>query len=395
MRILLINTYYYPEIIGGAEISVKKLAEGLVLKGHDVFVIANGKNKIEEINKVKIYRLPFVKFNNIKVVGNIYRKISSINNIFFKSSLKNLVKEIKPDVIHVNNLYYISPIIWSIGKQINIPIIQTIRDYYLTCPKSTLLCDGEKCNTKMSICKLYNYLNKIKFKDVDIITAPSNFTLNLFKNENLIDEKKSICIYNSIDILKEDEKIISIRKERKNNLNFKLVYLGALVKHKGIRELIDVFNDIKVNNIELHIAGDGEEKDFVEKHSLSDKRIKYHGKLNEKEVQKLLQNSDILIAPSIWYEPFGRVIIDAYKFGLPVIASNLGGLSEIVRNEETGLLINVKNKNEFIEAIYKMLNKEKIFQMSMNSLTFVKNFDISKQIDKFEEVYLALKNKLR
>jgi len=119
-----------------------------------------------------------------------------------------------------------------------------------------------------------------------------------------------------------------------------------------------------------------------------DKRIKYHGFLNENELKGLLCMSDFLVIPSLWEEPFGRVIIDAYKSCIPVIGSNIGGIPELIINNQTGFLIEQGNCDELAEKI-ELLEKNRDININMYNyiIDMIKNFDIENQIIKFTNCY--------
>lgn len=393
MKILLVNSYYYPDIRGGAEISVQKLAENLSSKGHEVFILCSGENKKEVINAVNILRIPFnrgEKFNGL--TKRVTFKLLSMRNVSYNKSVKREIQMIKPDLIHCNNIYNISTSVWNIGKELGIPIIQTLRDYFLLCHKSTLLCGGKVCQNNRKICSIYKTIRKKQFEKIDFVTAPSEFTLRTFIENGMFDSNKSKVIYNAIDesTYKMDE-IISIRNKRSESEKIQFCFLGSLVEHKGVKLLVE---NLKSNDkIELHIAGDGELRSYVQKEELASNSIKYHGKLSEKEVEKLLMKCDVLIVPSLWNEPFGRVVIDAYKFGMPVIASNLGGLPEIIEVNKTGIIFDPMMPNSLIECIEKMSSRKVINKMVPNCIEKVKEYSINKQIEKFEELYIKVVNK--
>ena len=139
MKILIVNTYYYPNMIGGTEQSIKLLAQGLREKGHDIYVLTGDKQdkQCEEIDGIKVIRLDLSNKSNI--AQKLLRKALEINNIRIKNTISNILDEIKPDVIHTNNLFYISPIVWKLANERNIKIVHTLRDYWGLCPKTTLL----------------------------------------------------------------------------------------------------------------------------------------------------------------------------------------------------------------------------------------------------------------
>lgn len=394
VKVCLINTYYYPDIMGGTEISVKKLAEGLAELGNDVSVICTGKNNIsEKINNVIVHRIRVnnlytpIEHKEVSKLKKVAYRILDINNVFNKKILKDKIKHINPDIVHVNNIYGLSIVIWDVLEELKIPVIHTLRDYYLICPKVSLLKSGKVCNNPNFLCKLYSKYNKRVFQIDTCVTAPSKFTLKLFDNLGYLRETDNKVIYNAIDFDEKNvEKILNEKKIR-NNKKIKFVYLGGLEEHKGIIWLLDSFKEVNNENIELNIAGKGILKQMVLKAAEQDKRVKYHDFLTEEELNKLLYNSDILVVPSIWYEPFGRVVIDAYKNVMPVIGSDIGGISEIIDNDKTGLLIKPNSKEELINALNYFTDRKNISNKLDNCFNKLKNYSIDKQVKEFENLY--------
>ncbi len=105
-----------------------------------------------------------------------------------------------------------------------------------------------------------------------------------------------------------------------------------------------------------------------------------------------MKESDVLIIPSRWPEPFGRVILDAYKYCMPVIGTNMGGIPEIVDQNKTGILINNNNlENELEKAIIYFSKKKNILNNMINIESKLNDFNICIQVEKFTEVYKRIK----
>ena len=137
MKILFIHSYYYPEVYGGAEYSVKKLAEELVKNGHQCYVYCTGERDFEEtINGVIIFRRKGAVRSRIDKLGAIKRPIHFIGEIYspnVSSQLNRILDACKPDIVHTNCLYYLSSNVWRVAYRRGIPIVQTIRDYFFIC----------------------------------------------------------------------------------------------------------------------------------------------------------------------------------------------------------------------------------------------------------------------
>lgn len=407
MKILLVNTYYYPEIMGGAEISVQKLSEQLVTMGHDVHILCSGsENSEEKINGVNVIRRKpkngvrnkdIYKLNKAeKICYSIFNRLGILNlvdqfNILNYRMFYKIIFDIKPDIIHTNGLYEITNSIWLAARMAGVPIIHTFRDYYLACKFATFRNPKTQasCCESSFICNFRRKTNKFLIKLVDATTAPSQLTIEKFQSLNYLNNINSAVIPNAIDF--DTKKIVQIRNSREEhfllNGSTSFVFLGTLADHKGLKWLIRSFHNIDDEKISLHIAGKGYLEPWVKKYVERDSRIIFHGFLNERDIGSLLDKCDVLICPSIWEEPFGRVILDAYKNVMPVIASNLGGLPEIITNN-TGILITPNSEKELIDAIKNYSeNRYRILNSYGHIVDYLNDFSVEIQAERFLEQY--------
>lgn len=382
MRVLIINEYYYPNMIGGTENSVKLLAEGLVKNGHEVAVVCGNNEealRVDTINGVKVYKINLKKYllphiNKLNLKDKIINKLIEINNPFIKKDLVYILNEYKPDVVHTNNLYGFSSYVWNIVKDHDIPIVHTLRDYELLAPIKQLP-------------RLSSVLGKERTKIVNTVTSPSKITLQRFIENNFFSCSEKCVIHNAIDLdILETKKII----ENKRNLNTKKItflYVGMLEEIKGIKNLLVAFTSIENANIKLSICGKGALEYLVKDYSNKDNRIHYHGQLDKSDLQNIYLSCDVMIVPSIWEEPFGRVVIEANQYGLPVIGSNRGGIQEIIDTIDTGLLFQYDSIEALRNAIIKFSDRELICEYYDNIIKNIEIYSLQKQIDKFLLVY--------
>ena len=392
VRILIVTTYYYPNMLGGTEHSVKLLAEELAKKGHDVYVVSSDYKgiKYENLNGVNVVRFN-LKYRSEFIGWKLVRKAFEFRNYLIYNELEKIVQEIKPDVIHTNSLFYLSPVIWKIGREKDIKVVHTLRDYWGICPKCTLLDKSENiCNKKKMVCRLHqkNYENFAKY--IDVVTAPSQFTLDQYNEHGVFRDIPNIFVPNAIDIdYDKHHDIVTKRLEKKDNIiNF--LFIGSLEGFKGINFLIETFKEIQSDDIRLTICGVGKLQNQVIESIKSDSRIQYLGRVDKEEKENVFVNSDVMIVPSIWYEPFGRVIIEAYKFGLPVIACESGGITELL-NDKYSIGIPSGDKIKLIEAILKLSNRDVIHSYLPELEATLDKYNINDQIMQFEKIYTKRK----
>lgn len=373
MKILMINSYYYPDIYGGAEISVQKLAEKLAVN-NEVYVLCSGEYKKDEcINNVKIIR---IKYDN-KIIRS--SKILNNYNVLIFKKVKKIFNTMKPNVIHTNNLYNFSYIIWGIAFKMKIPIVHTVRDL-------------EILKVKWYAKKILSLLRKYMSEKVTVVTAPSRFILdNVMDNKLFKFSSKQEVIYNSIDFSKDI--LSNIIRERKKKLlvqtSFNFAFVGRYEDYKGVLWLIEIFRKISTSNCQLHFFGQGSLEKKIKEITKNDKGIFINNFLNQEELYKELRNIDIIIVPSLCEEAFGRSILDAYVNGIPVIVTNKGGMPEIVNNNKTGKII--ENDNTSLKnAIEFYCNADNILQSLEQIEVFVDKFALEYQVEKFIQIYTAI-----
>ncbi|SDN50838.1 Glycosyltransferase involved in cell wall bisynthesis [Desulfonauticus submarinus] len=371
MKILIFNTLYYPNQIGGAEKSVQLLAEGLLKDGKEPIVVTTSdKDCINYINGVKVY---YIKTINLYWVYNakkekkykkpIWHLIDSYNP--FNKKINDVIEVENPDVVHTNNLAGFSVSVWKLAKDKDIKIVHTLRDYYLLCPKSTMFNEklNKNCEKQCLACKLYSMPRKKYSKYVDVVVGVSKFILNkhlrygYFKNVN-----KSV-IYNSVEVP------TNFKKKNMDKKEIIFGYVGTLSKSKGIEFLLENFKNLDLKNTKLFIYGKGLTKEYENylKQKYQDKDLIFKG---FKKPQDIYKNIDILIVPSLWNEPFGRIVPEANSYGIPVLASDTGGLSELVENGKNGYLFDLDKENDFEEKLRLTIEMYKKKQFEFNTNLF-------------------------
>ncbi|MGG3734193.1 glycosyltransferase [Heyndrickxia coagulans] len=200
-KILIVNSFYAPTIVGGAEMYTQTLAESLV-NNYDVYVLStnghtSGTILREKINGVHVYRLPL---HNIYWPGDkeqrnsICKLIWHTKNLYNRKQsvqIKNIIREINPDLVHTQNLMGIGTEIWRIVRKNKIPLVHTIHDYQLITPVTN--------NFINKVCCL---INRKRSKYVDFVTSVSNYTLNEHLKKSFF-KKKNIKLYPILLFIKD------------------------------------------------------------------------------------------------------------------------------------------------------------------------------------------------
>lgn len=376
MKILLVNKFHY--LKGGSEKYYFDLANLLEENGHEVaFFSMKDEKNIKTNNKEYFVEAIDLNSNNkLKALDVIYSK----NN---KKKMEEALNDFKPDIVHLNNFQrqLSASIIKPILKR-NIPIIFTAHDVQAICPAITML-DGNKdiceeckngkyCNcikkkcVKNSTAKSilgaiegkYYRKNKIYTKKINHIITPSEFYKTKFIEDGTNQNKVS-ALHNFIDI-------------EKYNIDTQddgyALYFGRLSKEKGIINLIKAFSKTEFGN--LFIAGEGEEKENIEamiKQENLQNRVKLLGHLNKEKMNETIKNCKFVVVPSIWYENCPYSILETLAIGKPVIGANIGGIPELVIDNETGLLYKHDNIEELTNKMNKLFKNTDLVQKMSNN----------------------------
>jgi len=396
MKIALVNTLYYPYQIGGAEKCVQLLAEGLVQEGHDAFVITLDKPeeslKQDIVNGVRVYRTPlrsiYWPFDDSKKKPNVaFRAIWHYLDRYNKK-MGNMVYEIlrqeRPDIVHTHNLVGFSVSAWDAAKSLGLPLLHTLHDYSLICPKG-MYRNGRNCPSLCKTCNIFSRIKRVRSQKVDLAVGVSKFTLNKHVEQGFFLGSKHDFIYNPVPVVDK----ISINK-LKSEAEFCIGYLGRLAPNKGVEDIIDAIKVLKHDvPIKLFVAGSGK----IDYEQTLHKRaeglpIEFLGYAKPEDLFKLIH---CLVVSSRWHEPFGLIIIESYAYTVPVIASNHGGIPEIVDEGQTGWLYDPDIPGDLERAITKaFMNKDRILEMGRMGREKVKNFTVERHVQRYLTWYKKL-----
>ena len=390
MRILKVMHGFPPDYMAGSEVYSYHLTTELAKQNLEVFLFTRVENQFD-----KDYTIYDEKINNI----NIRRVNKSTRDYlyeekFFDDNIDTLFEkyllEVKPDIVHIGHLSHLSTNIIKIIKSHNIHIVYTIHDFWLFCVRGQLIdykgevCEGPAIDRCMVCAGCYMVNRKIVqkvFKHmqesidmIDVFISPSH-TLEYFFIAQGVPQNK-------IKYLKYGFEKNKIKYKKKTfNKDSKIVFgfMGRVIPTKGIKVLVEAFEDLKEK---LYIYGGiGSEKRFLEKDN-----IIFKGSYNNNNINKVLQEIDVLIVPSTWLEKSPLVIQEAFLAGVPVITSDIGGMVELVKNGVNGFTFRVGDSQDLKRVILKITKNPTILNNlkdSRNDVVDIK--DDAKEIIKIYE----------
>ena len=184
-------------------------------------------------------------------------------------------------------------------------------------------------------------------------------------------------------------------RQKKENKSINIVFLGLIGERKGIFDLIKVLSRLIAEecNIHLTVGGNGDIKRLIneiEKNGLKN-NVTYAGWIVGNDKDELMRNTDIFVLPS-YGEGMPMTILEAMSYAIPVIATNVGGIPELIKDGETGHLIEPGNLDQLLEKMKKLIEDENM-RVSMGKKgreTVEKDFSISEMANKIDDVYESL-----
>jgi glycosyltransferase involved in cell wall biosynthesis len=405
MKILLVSNFYYNR--GGDctyLFSLKKLLEE---KGHKVsiFSMHHPQNIACEYSD---YFVSYINYDEEVKSKSLGSGIKVLNRTVYsweaKRKIEKLIQIEKPDIVHLQNIHHhITPSILYVFKKYNIPIIWTLHDFTLICPNTSFLAHGKICEKCKSIkyywppiikCKKNSFGASaiaaletaahriLKVNDlIDFFVTPSKFLMKKMSDygfaEGRVVHLKSFVSssdFNEHEIFNDDY----------------YIYVGRISEEKGIKTLINAA--AKVNTCKLKIAGTGplenEMKSYVKSINANDK-IEFLGYQEHSDVMRLLNNCRFAVLPSECYENFPYAVIEAFSCGKSAIGTRSGGIPEIIKSWETGLLFEPRDSDELsLKIKFFVTHPDKAEKMGKVAKTFVeKELNVEKHYQELIGIY--------
>ncbi len=360
MKILHIHKFFYPK--GGSETYYFSLMHELEKRGHEVipFSMKDEKNLPSQYAEYFAPHISFEKGGAKKALNFIYSHAAA-------EALERLIQRVRPDVAHIHNFaHQLTPSILRVLRHHRIPIIYTAHDYQLICPSYNLYTQDSACER----CHVFKYWNAVTHRCVRDSVAASTvaaleMTVNrqVFRLYDLID-----CIIapsqfmrdRLIDWKYDQKKVVYIphgihlEKDKTQHPRKHFLYVGRLLKEKGVDTLVHAMQEI---DDELTIVGTGPEDERLRVLSRELKlqdRIHFVGAQPAEEVRKLMQRTQAVVVPSVWFENAPMVIYEALGLGTPVVGTRMGGIPELLIEGLTGEIAEAKNPHSLAQALMRV-----------------------------------------
>ncbi|NTV22233.1 MAG: glycosyltransferase family 4 protein [Candidatus Yonathbacteria bacterium] len=351
MNILWIISSGWKE--GGAENYIVTLKPFLEHMGHTVKILASDDRPDQ----------PHFSDYTFKTYRGIFRVFAHVWNIDARRVLKKVLKEFKPDIVHIHTIGHASPaILLALHAH---PTAYTmhgpeafIKTLLHWCFPSSYFTEGHayekeylRLTGKLRVLYhrfLTDPLYAIGLRHVDTIISPSAFMRDIVAKQGL----PSVVIPNGISLL-------PYHAPHQSRMNNTVVYVGRLEKYKGVDYLLQAFSEVLIHvpQAQLIIAGDGSMRKDLEQEAQAlgiTNNVTFLGRISREALINIYTQASCVVIPSIWFETFGMVGLEAMSIGRPVIVSDVGGISEWFSDGETGYAVPPKDSHAIASAIVRL-----------------------------------------
>jgi len=382
----------YPMLYNaGSEVYSQTICHGLVKSGHEVHVFSREEDPFRPDGSMRVTHDLDVPEITLHLTNNSrYRDRYRLEVV--DKAFAGLLESLRPDIVHIGHLNHLSTSLVFEAKNRNIPVVYTLHDYWLMCPRGQFMqmhsdednlwaaCDGQenrKCATQcyaryysgdpdereQDISYWENWVKRRmshirKVTDaVDLFISPAKYLKERYEKDFGLPKDKSFYLDYGFDRSR------MAGRKRANSEIFTFGYIGTHIPAKGIHDLIKAFGCIKGNAL-LRIWGRDRGQDSralraivktlpVEKQPCIEWMPEYK---NQEISIDVFSKTDVIVTPSIWVENSPLVIHEAQQSRVPVITANVGGMAEYVEHGVNGLLYEHRNPGDLAEQMQTLLD---------------------------------------
>lgn len=442
MRILFAVHQFFPESRAGVELVTLGLAKELKSRGHEPFVLA-AKRSLP--GSIRPYGTEDYEVEGVPVrrVGRPEEGPSRPYRLNYRNEkmaerAREYALEVEPDVVHAMHLQGLSASVVPAFKELGLPVVFTAADFWTVCPVVDLrrhdgaMCEGPEVHhcvrciasrnpdprvrgranlpgvavraadlaSRTPLARFSGALRQVadvrerparireEVGSVDRVLAYTRLTEDLLSRNGVGADKTHVSPY-GIDA----GRLRGAAVARGPSEALRVGFVGTLAPHKGPDLLVRAFRTLPRDRdatLRVHGGGVGYEDYVRELRSLAggDKRIGFPGAFAREDLGRVLAGTDVLVVPSRWYENGPGVVFEAFAAGVPVVATDLGGMSEFVRHGENGLLFRLDDARDLASQLRRLVEEPGLLRRLGRGIRPVKT--VGEYVGELEEIYASL-----
>jgi glycosyltransferase involved in cell wall biosynthesis len=303
-------------------------------------------------------------------------------NPLSQAKIGSKLQDIRPDIVHIHNYRGFSAGVFRAAGSVEAPVVHTLHDYASLSARSNLFNDGQISEPGL-LMNIYQKVNEIAMGNhPDKIIAPSQFIIDKHHEQGVFSNIPAERVPLGINV----EELSNTESRGESSHGLRLLYVGQLIKSKGVDVLIDAVSQISDPELEVHILGKGPEKDSLENRAQSDDRIQFHGFVPEDELVRQYSASDFTVVPSRWYDNSPMVIYESFTRRTPVIGARIGGIPELIKEGVTGYCFEPDQPSELADLISSHGSEAHELKENLSDV----DVELKNHFDKLEDIYSSL-----
>ena len=366
MKIAIIIPWFPPKWLAGTELATCNIARHLAKRGHDIHVITSLDKGLPEESIEEGFHIHRISSPEVRLLGFILFRLK----IFF------LLKRLNPDIVHAQ------------GSGLGISGLlarKILKKPYVIWWRAGGI------QTRWLHDKV-RY--RLMLKNADAVIA---LTEDMKREIRKVCNRNVFVIPNAIE-LSEFAGLSREKARRELQIDIDdriMLFVGGLRSVKGVEFLIQAMSIVgrHYSKVKLLIVGDGKERQSLESLTRKldlERLVNFIGGTSHKNILGYMAASDVFVLPSL-SEGFPNVLLEAMAVGLPIVATNVRGIPEIIKDGENGFLVDPKDAEGIAEKVLQFLANDDLRQrISRNNKERVKGYSWESAIEKLEEVYFSL-----
>lgn len=444
MKILFAVHQFFPESRAGVEIVTLGLAKELLARGHEPYVFAAKRSlpggiRPHETEDYEYEGIPVRRVGRPEEGPARPYRLNYENHEMARRAREYALK-VGPDVVHAMHLQGLSASVLPAFKELGLPVVFTAADFWTVCPVVDLrrhdgaLCEGPEVShcvrcvaarnpdprvraranlpgvvagaagalSRTPLARFSGSLRQVgdvgrrpysireDMRHVDRVLAYTRLTRDLLVQNGVGAGRTTVSHY-GVDVASIADDVE--RRDERPSQALRVGFVGTVAPHKGPDLLVRAFRKLQGNldaTLEIHGGATGYESFAGELRALAgdDDRIRFPGAFAREEVGRVLAGIDVLVVPSRWYENAPGVIFEAFAARVPVVATDLGGLSEFVRHGENGLLFRLDDVEDLALQLRRLAGEPGLLARLGEGIRPVKS--VGEYAGELEETYAGL-----
>jgi glycosyltransferase involved in cell wall biosynthesis len=396
MKILCVNSVFSE--FGGVEFAAFNLAEQLARRGHDVhFLSAEGANAAlkpkqgaaERKSPVQSHKRSFPRIYPLGEKHGVVRKLiwhlQDLGHPENERQFSSVLTEVNPDICLLHNITAIGLNIWRTLAATGTPTVQVVHDQGLVCMNMSRYRGGRQCNGLCLPCRAQKLVRFaiINGKQNFSFVSPARATLDITQRFADMDQWERAVIPNANPFRVEP-------RRNRGGSPANILFVGRVDASKGIDVALRAVQSVAERvPLVFHVLGTGPQEQQLRQEYADRPWVNFHGSVSQEQVAEFMADASILLVPSQWEECAPTVAVHALHAGLPVLASRIGGLPELVFEGITGSLVDARDERAWADAIFAAVtNPRRLRDWSIASVEKSALFSASAATDAYEKFML-------